>query len=160
MVKHQTGSPLPSHPQASSAVSQSSLNTWFPGASRILPPGFSLHPPNSAPISSVGLSSPSPSLSSSQGREQDEPHFKLNLLFFPQALGSHFSLGSPGELLSGIGHLLHFGPPSLLSVWGQHPPAPRPRAMATRTPGRVEITPVSLALSLSPAGYLPVRSGE
>lgn len=58
-----------------------------------------------------------PPPASSQGREQEEPHFKQNLFFFPQAPSSHFSLRSLVELLSGISHLLHFGPHTLPTGW-------------------------------------------
>lgn len=76
MVKHQTGSPLPSHLQASSVVSQSSLNTWFPGASRILPPGFSPHPATQLPSALWASAAPPPT--SHLPREENKTNHILN----------------------------------------------------------------------------------
>lgn len=81
------------------------------------------HSPTSAPLSSQGLRGPSPTSNLPGGRKQEEPHFKLNLFFFPQAPSSHFSLESLVKPLSGISHLLHFGPHTFPTGWP--PPLPR-----------------------------------
>lgn len=147
--------PPPSRPQGSSAVSQSLLNTLFPGASSILP----------LQLPSAPRASAAPPPSNLPGtRKQEEPHFKLNLFFFPQAPSSHFSLESLVKPLSGISHLLHSGPHTfptrspLLprcvnpSLWSHSSPVSW--AGSWETPG--QISPVSL----SPGRYLHVRSGE
>lgn len=76
--------------------------------------------PSSAPLSSQGLRGPSPTSNLPGGRKQEEPHFKLNLFFFPQAPSSHFSLESLVKPLSGISHLLHSGPHTF-PTGGPHP---------------------------------------
>lgn len=103
-------------------------------------PGFSPTPTLRSPWLHGPQQPPPPT--SSQGSEQEEPHFKQNLFFFPQAPSSHFSLGSLVELLSGISHLLHLGPHTLTT--GRPPPVsveppcscPFPhRATAAQSPG-------------------------
>lgn len=78
------------------------------------------HSPTSAPLSSQGLRGPSPPSNLPGGRKQEEPHFKLNLFFFPRAPSSHFSLESLVKPLSGISHLLHSGPHTF-PTGGPHP---------------------------------------